>query len=108
MRKALRILMLANTMAVVAGCGSSYDDFCKALVACEGGNDDDKQACIDTWEANKKEANDYKCGSQWDTYSSCQTGNATCSSKVYATTNNCSSQTTSLQDCVKGASGIIH
>ena len=91
--------------AVVFACGSSWDDYCTKLTQCQGGNDKDKQACIDAQEAQKKEASDYGCGSQFNDYQSCQSSGASCQAGKF-TAATCDTQRNAVETCVSNASSI--
>jgi hypothetical protein len=85
--KSTHALGLLVLTVFAAGCGSSYGDVCDKYKSCVGGNDKDKQACIDNYEAQERVANDYGCGSQYSDFHSCVTNssNYMCSNGGFST-----------------------
>jgi hypothetical protein len=78
---------LAVVLSLFAVACSSYGDVCDKRNKCIGGNDKDKQVCIDTYEAQERAANDYNCGSQYSDYHSCVTkdSNYSCNNGSFST-----------------------
>jgi hypothetical protein len=103
------VFAAAGALAAIAiGCGSSFDDFCKNAMQCEGGNDKDRQACVDSAEEAKKAASDYGCSNEFDSYQKCITGNTSCKNGVFVTSNDCSSAFQTLDTCKRNASSVGH
>ena len=90
---ALVVLFAAN------GCGEGYPSYCDNKMKCEGGNDNDKSACVDQLEGNEETAEDYNCGDQYDALFTCQSDGASCVQGRYGTQANCSTQENALQTC---------
>src|SRR5450631_4349627 len=92
---------LLACLATSVACGSSFDDVCTKQTNCLGGNDKDKQVCVDAFEAQKKEASDYGCSQQFSDWQTCYLASFSCNNG-----NNCQAQQTKIGDCIAGASGI--
>jgi len=88
-----------------AGCGEGYPSFCDARINCEGGNDNDKSACVDQLEGEEEQAEDYNCGDQFDQAYTCNTNGAACNAGRYRTQSNCDSQNLALSTCIQNNSG---
>jgi hypothetical protein len=86
----------------IGACGSSFDDLCNRANACEGGNDKDKQACVDLEETLKKAASDYGCSSQFQDLQNCQTATGTCTAGKFEMS--CSNQQDAVNTCEQAAS----
>ena len=92
-------VLACATVIGLSACGSSFDDICSKETSCLGGNDKDKQACVDSAEAAKKEASDYGCSQQFSDWQTCITAGFSCT-----TQNNCGDQATKIDECKAGAS----
>jgi hypothetical protein len=79
--KAGFVLMSLGFVVLVgaAGCGAGkIGDYCDKATTCEGGNDQDKAACIDQGNAEKAVAGDYKCSDAYDSLETCMVDSSTC------------------------------
>lgn len=92
-------------VGALAACGSSYGDYCSKRTTCIGGNDKDKQACVDEAEAAEKRANDYGCGQQYQDFKTCELAGSSCTMGQW-TSGMCDAQNTKVDQCIAGASGI--
>jgi hypothetical protein len=97
------ILLACLAATPLMACGSSFDDYCTKETNCLGGNDKDKQACVDSAETAKKEASDFGCSSQFSDLQNCATASAVCNGGQFSSAG-CDSQSTALQNCEKAAS----
>ena len=52
---------------------------CDKLITCEGGNDKDKDACVDSWIQNTQVYEAYKCGDAYSKYLDCVEASSICS-----------------------------
>ena len=88
----IQLLSLVALSLSLAACNSSYDGVCDKRTKCIGGNDKDKQACIDGYEAQEREANDYGCGSQYSDFHNCVTKdtNYSCNNGNFQINSSCS------------------
>jgi hypothetical protein len=98
------------SLGLIAGlfaCGSSFDDYCSKKTSCLGGNDKDKQVCVDAEEGKKNEASDYGCSSQYQDYTTCRNSAATCNGSQFYVTG-CGAQQNAYDGCVTAASKVQH
>jgi len=73
----LRILLFP-TLLVLFGCSSRFADLCEQAANCEGGGDDDIDACIASAEGEEEIASIRGCEREFDAYYDCVENNATC------------------------------
>jgi hypothetical protein len=88
-------------------CSSQYQKYCDAVRDCEGGNDKDVDACVESQRATEEAAEEYDCGDQWQSVAECL-DLATC--KTVGTqrkidTSSCSTGLAAVSACTKAASG---
>ncbi len=101
MRVGLYSVMVVALAALAVGCrGNEYGDYCDKVKACAGGNDKDKDACVDAMEGEEDIADDYDCGKQFDTLTKCLNDNFNCSSGVPSTGTACNAANEALNACI--------
>jgi hypothetical protein len=112
MNSGFALMTLGVVLAIgAAGCSDQMRDYCDKMVACEGGNDKDKDACKDTLRGQEDAADDYDCGDQFDAVLDCVVSNSTCQSGNYSSFNEststdaCATQEAALTACVQNATG---
>jgi hypothetical protein len=107
MRVGLYPVVVVAAAALAVGCrGNEYKDYCDKLVACVGGNDKDKDACVDSMEGDEDVADDYDCGKQYDSYTGCLKNGLACVSGV-PDESACDAQGAAFGECVAAASAAI-
>lgn len=95
------VLALALT-----NCSSTYRDYCQSQIDCEGGNDKDVDACVDTIKGLEDSAGAYDCGDQFDDYWDCFESKAVCKDKSFSSSDDaCKDKGNALTSCIKAASG---
>lgn len=70
--------LLIPLLVVLAGCSSRFADLCDQAASCEGGNDDDIEACIIDAEGDADVAAAHGCEDQFDAYFDCVERGAAC------------------------------
>lgn len=89
-------------------CKSTYSDYCKARQECEGGNDADIDACIETSRASEDVASAYDCEDSFDKYAECYKAKGSCKSvgntKFYDLSA-CGEEAKAYSSCTQAASG---
>lgn len=108
MKKLIVRLACAASLVVLCastGCGEGYPSYCDSKINCEGGNDNDKSACVDSIEGEEEQAEDYGCGDQFDQVFTCESNGASCVQGQYATQSNCQGQRQALDTCIQANSG---
>ena len=98
----LALPALALLALTSMGCSARETAICDKIITCEGGNDKDKSACVDSYIQDTVVAEAYKCGDAHsllldclDTTSICQSGSLT---------NSCKAQRDAANSCQKAAS----
>jgi hypothetical protein len=90
----------------LSNCASKYHDYCQAQADCEGGNDKDVDACVDSLRGTENAVGEYDCGDQWDDAFDCLDGKGICDNGHYKVTDpSCNAKLASYAACVKAASG---
>lgn len=89
--------------ATLAGCGGREGSICDKLITCEGGNDADRSACVNSYVRQTQVYSSYKCGESWSKYLECLDASALCNSGRLQS-NNCSDNRTAALACVNAAS----
>ncbi len=101
MRVGLYSVVVAALAVLAVGCrGHEYGDYCDKLKSCLGGNDKDKEACVDNLEGEEDMAEDYGCNDQFDTMTKCLKDNFNCSSGVPSTGTACTAADDALSACI--------
>lgn len=73
----LRILLFP-TLLVLFGCSSRFADLCERAADCEGGGDDEIDACIISAESDEEVASVYGCDDEFDAYYDCVDRSSSC------------------------------
>jgi hypothetical protein len=108
MRVGLYSVVVVALAALAVGCrGHEYGDYCDKQKSCEGGNDKDKDACVDQLEGEEDIADDYDCGDQFDKVTKCLKDNSVCTDGVYSEGTRCDTEETAYITCVDAASATI-
>ena len=58
-------ILVAAMMVGVTGCMGDIKDYCEVSIKCAGGNENDEEACIERYKAEKKWAGEYGCRKEW-------------------------------------------
>lgn len=103
MYKPFTMLIAALGLTLTAGCGSSYGDLCAAAIQCEGGNDQDVDACIANSNGAEDVAAAYDCGDAYFKLSECIDKTNTCDNKHFRAS--CNDEASALNKCEEAASG---
>lgn len=113
LRRLSRALALAPFVVIVGACGGpNFTDICDKSESCSGGNDKDKQACVDAANTDQELAEDVGCQTEFNDYVTCVTGASSCRSVAAGpcnTTADCAKQsggTCSNQQCQVSAFGM--
>jgi hypothetical protein len=102
MNKPFNVLIAALGLTFTA-CGNTYGDLCASSVQCEGGNDNDVNACIAVLNGSEEEAAAYGCSDAYSKRLDCVEKTSNCSKTHFD--NNCNAESDALQACEKAASG---
>ena len=102
MYKAYIVLAAALGLTLTA-CGNSYGNLCESSIQCEGGNDNDVNACIAQANGAEEEAAAYDCSDPYAKLFDCIDRTSVCSKTHFE--NSCGSEFTALASCEKAASG---
>jgi hypothetical protein len=97
------IVLVAVLGLTLTACGNSYGDLCAASVQCEGGNDNDVNACSAVLDGAEQEAAAYGCGDAFSKRLDCIEKTSNCSKTHFE--NNCDAESEALRACQKAASG---
>jgi hypothetical protein len=81
------------------GCGSEFSETCDKAIACMGGNDKEKNACVADAEGEKSAAEAYDCGDAFKTYSDCEKNSGSCQNGAWTSGTACSAAKKSLDLC---------
>jgi hypothetical protein len=95
--------LLAFAVLIAPGCTSAVGDACQSAVNCEGGNDDDVQACIGAADGDAEVASAYSCDDAYTKYVDCKTSSGHCDNHQWK--DNCDAQNSSLGACEQAAMG---
>ncbi|CAN5127520.1 hypothetical protein BH09MYX1_BH09MYX1_50720 [soil metagenome] len=104
-----RFLSVATFIAVPAlfgltSCASLFSDYCDKRMACIGGNDKDRSACVDEIRGEEKAASDYGCSDSFDSYYECRNTTGTCNQGKFDT--GCDQQNKAYDACIEAASAF--
>lgn len=99
----LALPALALLALTSMGCSARETAICDKIITCEGGNDKDKSACVDSWIQNTQIYESYKCGDAWSKYLDCIQASAICNSGKLKS-DSCSSQSQASVTCINAAS----
>ena len=91
------------------GCGSTVGDYCEAWAECEGGNDRDREACVQLEEGEGGAASAYDCFDEWVARMECLEKYSTCddsdpSNPDFDDNDACDSERDKLNACIEAAS----
>jgi hypothetical protein len=93
---------------LIAGCGSSFTEYCEEYVDCLDGNEADERACVAEISSSASVAGAYGCREQYDDYMSCQRENAVCRTEYgydyWTDRGDCKDEASDLSTCVAKAS----
>lgn len=106
MKKA-SIIVSTLTLGVLllsASCSGKAGDYCDKVKSCEGGNDNDRDACVEAFHAQEDVAGDYDCGDAFDDYTECVIDTAVCTNGKLVT-DPCASARAAYGACQQAASG---
>jgi len=81
--KFFSLLLFTLTLSITAcgnGAGPESKEYCEAAVLCEGSNNRDYKACLESWEYEKERARVYGCGAEFYNVRDCVVFSATCES----------------------------
>lgn len=97
----LRVVLLGIALGAI-GCGSSSSDYCTAKIDCEGGNDQDIEACEIARDADEDIASVYGCEPEWDDYFACWEDRGYCDRNPdrYTHRGDCDRESERLNDCI--------
>ncbi|HEY4121348.1 MAG TPA: hypothetical protein VGM56_25960 [Byssovorax sp.] len=95
--------LLAFAVLIAPGCTSAVGDACQSAVNCEGGNDDDVQACIGEADGAAEVASAYNCDDAYSKLVDCLTSSGHCDKGNWKT--NCDKQDESVGACEQAAMG---
>jgi hypothetical protein len=97
--------LLAGIALSLIACHSTYYDFCKQRQECEGGNDKDIDACIESQRGEEDIAGDYDCKDSFSKYKDCYTVKGSCKNGAYDFVSPCSNESKAYSSCKQAASG---
>lgn len=108
MSRAASILAIIMATGAV-GCGNSVDDYCEGWAECEGGNDNDREACVAINDGKRKANAAYDCLDEWEARMDCRAENSSCdatdpANPDYDEGNACDFERDELDVCVQTAS----
>jgi hypothetical protein len=89
---------------------SKFDDPCVQEKDCEGGNDNDVEACVELARGLENVADAYDCGDPFDKYTDCLKQKATCrdvggGKKSYGAGDACKAEQEASSTCIAANSG---
>ncbi len=94
--------------ATLLGCGSRFEAYCEDRNDCLDGNDEDKQACIESNEGSADAIGAYGCEEEYDEVFECIEDKSDCNDGVYGLeAGDCDDEAEDLADCVDDNSDII-
>jgi hypothetical protein len=105
MRRVTNLCIPALALLAITslGCSAREKSICDKLITCEGGNDKDKDACVDSWIQNTQIYEAYKCGDAYSKYLDCVEASSICSSGKLKN-DSCSAQSQAAITCINAAS----
>jgi hypothetical protein len=80
------------------GC-SPYSTYCVDAMDCEGGNDNDIDACEISLKAEADHADVWGCTDDWDRYWECIEAEAHCDNDNWTSDDHCNNEGSDLNDC---------
>lgn len=107
MKKATILCLPALALLALGGmgCGGREKTLCDKFITCEGGNDKDRNACVDRWIEQAQVSDAYKCSDSWNKYLECMDASAICQSGRLRS-DSCSSQSQAWIACLNAASAL--
>jgi hypothetical protein len=94
---------LAALIAIgVGGCGTSASDLCDVICACEGCNEEERDACISKGESAVTDADDKGCRDEYVNYLACVEAEAECTEADKFTFDGCDIEEDALATCGGG------
>ena len=84
------------------GCSAREKSICDKRITCEGGNDKDKDACVDNYIQSSAVSEAYKCGDAQSNLLDCLDTTSICQSGSLS--NSCKAQRDAVESCQKAAS----
>lgn len=81
------------------GC-SPYGTYCADKMDCEGGNDNDIEACEIQMSADADTADVWDCGDDWDFYLECLEAESHCDNDNWTTDTDCDDERHDLNVCI--------
>lgn len=108
----MRITTIAMSVllaATLGACSSAEKAYCDKLIQCIGGNDHDRDYCIESAITNGKVASDYGCSEAYNSFINCISTTSVCknlpiTNTPYLDGSNCSQNSDALSSCEKAAS----
>ena len=94
-----------GVLLLSASCSGKYGDYCDKLIDCEGGNDKDRDACVEFAKAEADVADDYDCGDAFDTALDCLVNSSVCTAEKKLDDKACDAQSKAEKACIEAASG---
>ena len=104
MRSHILSLLLTSAVLLALPACSKYSDFCQKEADCEGGNDNDVDACVEASRGQEDVADAYDCSDEYDDLFDCVDENASCKSNHFSAGDDCDSKAEALSDCIKKSS----
>lgn len=105
MRSYILSLIFTSAVLLALPACSKYSDFCEKQSDCEGGNDNDIDACVEASRGEEDVADAYDCSDEYDDLFECVDENASCKSGHFTAGDDCDGKASALSKCIKGASG---
>ena len=94
---------LALCAALTTGAGACGDgqieDLCKELMRCEGGNENDREACYEQLDGDKKAAGAYGCDQRFSDWMDCLDAESECMEGRYSDDGQCDDELAELETC---------
>ena len=98
------ISVIGVLLLSLSHCSSTYSTLCEKQKDCEGGNDNDVDACIESLRGAEEVAAAYDCSDAFDKQVDCVESKAACKDKKFAK-DVCDAENKALGACESAASG---
>jgi hypothetical protein len=104
-KSSLGLIAMAMALGTI-GCYSDIRDYCEQQTKCEGGNDNDEDACVEQMKGEKKAAKEYGCRKEYNDYMECAAENNSCEEEFFMEDEKCFSKEEKLWECVEKESEL--
>jgi hypothetical protein len=100
----ISVSVICILLLSLSHCSGAYSDLCEKEKDCEGGNDNDVDACVEGLRGAEEIAAAYDCSDAFDKQVDCLSSKAVCKDKKFGK-DVCAAESAAVSACTKAASG---